>query len=633
MRRTVRHAVAISTATDGAEDGVLDGLFPQDTIAALQDGRRGELILAPPPLECPRALLDRLGAKSSALIERADAYASVVAPWFVFSPGVRVAACEVTCLSMPWQGFASGALVLQLRTSKGDVAFIRDDVTFDHRSGRVLHHRLPAIEKARLAAFGVPDGSAGDAALTIAEYAAFLIPGVGPIAAGVMNVFHNWIRAKPRKGLPNEAVVEEIGALLKKLLVQEDEAGVIGSYVNYQSAMRNANDDDPKSVEFFADVVRSALDLNGALKRAFDDLTYVPAIANAGVRAWSFAASYQVLALRHGMELDARASGEPIHASDYWRRLHLVYRQVLSHLGAVVWDEQRGLCERLARIGEVTEFTHTQSFCVEGPGGRGQCKDETYLDGFGFTDDGRRVCLKVPAKHKDNEDLRRAALSERAAYVASKRDEFLRAFYQESDQAVAGIRGTSLSLLRSWHDSFEDTVLSAVKGWRPPQAPPALSAWPHGPTTLAIEAMDGVQARPWRDFLPLDAGEIASEMVSRDAPVFCHIGPGKGRLLIDPPRRAGKTYALRVRYRTEDELRWFRVQWEGVPVSDADAFARVAAPCSMHAARDHVWQTRTVTLPVQAPDGDARLVIEGCNASAPEVVSVEWFELEHLPVS
>jgi len=639
MGHTARYAVAITGTGKETVEKALGHLFPFETADALIDGRRGTVVLEAPPLFCSKEVLAQLGDKAADLFERAEAYRAFAAPWFVYDDNVSVHEIEVTALAAEWMDFPAGSLALRMRTDRGEVVFLRDDVTIGHQSGNVFHHR-PRLEPIVLVAVTVEEGSTGDAALTIAEYASFMIPEAGPIVAGLINVFHNWLKPPRKAGLANEQVVAEIGEMMKKLQVASDQAAVMGLYTNYISAMDNANDDEPETITAFAKVADETLAMNGSLVKANDDLTFNTSLFYVGVRAWSFTASFYLLALRHGMELDAQAKGLSIHKSDYWRRLRLAYHEQLTYLGNVIQVEKNGLRDRLAKIGTVREYKHTPH-CELSPLGRPIPCPSSVLDGYGFEDDGKQAGMRTAHKSSHENELRAELEVERNGYVEKKRKEWLADFYKESDAVVIQIQETNAALLGSWYDSFENTILSAVKGWNPVKDPdyPVLKAWPYGPNKadpegpdkMVIETIGGALWQPWEKFLDANSGEISSGYMKKENPVFRNVG-NEGRLLLTVPHEKSKTYALRIRVAVYEPVRSFRIRWEEHVTVKDDARSHVVVPSTQHKdGKERTWVSRSVTVPIEGTGTSSRLVIEGIDGWTPDFATLEWFELEHFP--
>lgn len=635
MSHPHRYAVALDGAASLDVGAAVDAMFTPGTATALLDGCRGYLCFGAPSLADAESGIKALGEEGAELALKAEAYAEFATSWFGLAEGTTLLKTEVSVLAEAWNGFPEGSVALRLETNRGAVTFVRNDVTIGLRTGNVFHHRNRARAESEVTALYVEDGSAGDAALTLAEYASFLIPGVGPIGAGLINILHTWLRPPHKPAMPGEEIVREIGLLMKKLMVIEDQAAVEGAYLDYSSAMANAKESDKESVANFRTSAFKALDQNGTMVRAFNSLTLDSALAQTGIRAWCFAASFMLLALRHATTLSSQHRNIPVASTDYWRRLRLAYHEILTHIGNVMCAEQKGLKERLAKIGPVERWTH-QDFAVMP---RGILIPRTVFDGYGFTDDGKRAGLKAPDRDTSDENqLHSQAVADRDAYYESKHKEFLRTLYGETDDVVRQIQSSNESLVHAWHYSLEDTVLAAVKGWNPGDEYPVLAAWPNG--SLNVEGTSGVRQDAWQSFLDSNSGEMGAKELhlKPDTPVFRFIGsgepgPGGGALKLKVPSEKGKIYALRVRYTTTEYLRTFRVHWASDTSPGNDAAHRVLAPNARHQdAKQRWWISRSITLPVEAHhDGDT-LVLDGFDGWAPDIVSLEWFELEGFPL-
>jgi hypothetical protein len=631
MITACRYAVAIShaNATDVDPVAVLPTLFKAEAASALVDGRRGQLMVGRPPLHDSSFALERLGSQAAELRVRASAYVEAMAPWSAFSgESGRHVDYEVTTLSEPWHEFPGGSLVLKMTTGPWVVAYIRSDVIVGHNTGNIFHaHARAASSTVHVTT--IDDGSADDEALTLAEYASFAIPCVGNIVAGVINVLHNRWRT-PRRDISNKEVVDEIGEILKKLLIEELEAQVMGQYKDYASAFNNAKDDKTETIADFAATIDVTLDRTAHVIDAYNQLSFDAALLGTGVRAWAFTASFVLLAYRHAVAVTSQQKSSPIYDSAYWRRLGLTYAQVIGHLGSVMREEEAGRARRLKMIGPVYSLHHSNQSEL-GPGGKPVGGGGKVFDGCGFDDgDQKPVRFVQPSTSAGEDKVRAEVEAQRANYVADKNREYLEKFYGEKIDAIEKLRVANRSLLAAW---YENSILSSVKDWNPVTDDdyPKLGVWPPcaSEPALIIETLGQARVDQWKNSLPPDAGEIREEYLTKDAPVWRWIGNG-GSLVLKVPHKTGVTYALRIRYQTDDDFRVFCLRWAGI---DSKEKTLVVAPYSRHRPSEvrPEWATRTLTIPVKSSDDERSLVISGDDAWAPDIVSLEWFELENYP--
>jgi hypothetical protein len=100
-----------------------------------------------------------------------------------------------------------------------------------------------------------------------------------------------------------------------------------------------------------------------------------------------------------------------------------------------------------------------------------------------------------------------------------------------------------------------------------------------------------------------------------------------------------KHYALRLRCVPREGRRLLRVYWAAKDAGPDSSRARTQmVSVSRHADKNnHLWLSRTITIAMQgpalvAPGGThADLVLDAPRGWAPDVLSVEWFDLRQFP--
>ena len=592
-----------------------------------------------PLLETSQLHVNFLPEVAAELAELADSYLGLMRETFQVHVLADVKDEVVSILAQPWGEFPAGSVAYRMRTNLGVLIYLRNDVIVSPSSGKVFHLR-PAVHLP-LKQAAIEDGSFFDSALTIAEYASFMIPGPGAIVAGVISVFHSWLRKRaPSSEMPNERVVEEVAALLRQGQVQTYQGLLTGAYKNYRSAFANANDLRPKSVENFAMVVQDTIGQNAPLSLLTDILVHDGQLLNDGIVAWSFAASFRLLALRHALVLEAHRLGSASAESDTHRRLALAYEEYVAHAIRIATTEMNGLAERLSRISDVRPLMIHRVRPVKDTDGIPYMSHEGYC----FLDGDKQVGQRNFSKKKKNSEVEAECRQDLAAYVGKARAEYLKAFYAASSESDAlKTRAMVLDVMSSWQESHEDFILSHAAGWHPPQDYPAISTWQAGSTAppLEIKGEGTAKCGTWNE--PASA-ESMTGFFGPSASCWFSIGvEGKLHLKVPLTRKPNdenyKHYALRLRCVPREGRRLLRVYWAGKDEGPDSSRARAQmVSASRHVDKnDHVWLSRTITIVMQGPElvasgaTHADLVLDAPQGWAPDVLSVEWFDLHQFP--
>ncbi|MBT8161539.1 MULTISPECIES: hypothetical protein [Arthrobacter] len=599
------------------------------------------------------------------LRERAADYADLVSSLFD-GPALLVGQLprlipgkdQVTVLAESWHGFPAGSLAFAATTDAGEAwCFVRRDVVIDPATGEVRHLSVwPKVQP--ITGFRALSGGPMDAVFTLGEYASFLIPGWGPLVAGVVHVIRDNIhgggegKKPPPPPLPAaDAILIAARAYISER-VEEYETMIRELYAEYLIKSAQAKDDgDIARMSQFRGTVNAILTSSSFTKLAvLGDSTF----RRRGAFAWAFANQFQLLLFRQGIVLDGWAyqhlpadnSGvvlKNLSDSPSWPELPNRLLGFLSSLRDLA-DTLRADAEELAShvISKIQEHGYWgQSYSRDGF----QSPPEWHVEYYYYTDSarpGEELGKEIPSKKNSNAKGNAEAAC--ARYAAELPGKLYGDKYGVGLDQVAQLASTVAKTAWSALENLELFIVPCAKDWDSGDVLRALGVWPG--EDLKPTLYGGAQVRRWGDFQPLDAAEITPGFLNADSSAVCNVRRGQGlelRLPEDvipvgePAGTAPKpAFAVQVRCLVPEEAsgprdvrgRELAVGWADLMASSDEGTRRsgsrvVWLPPTKHTASGKVWLSRTVTIPLPAYGGSPVIRIEGHGDHwAPDIVSV-----------
>jgi hypothetical protein len=207
------------------------------------------------------------------------------------------------------------------------------------------------------------DAELVDDALTLLEYASFMIPDVGALVAGVISIIHSAVRGAPRPS-DGQAVADMIREATAEHFSEELAVFLREEHDDYFDALHHLEDRGTRgdnAEDLFRSRVRAMVAPGSSFMRAVASLT-AQDMQRRDFLAWQWAMSFELLVLQQALLLDAETS-EP-KASAYlpmvMTRLHKSALHATRVLGAL--DSE--IRERKARFSELREVTTSFPFPV-----------------------------------------------------------------------------------------------------------------------------------------------------------------------------------------------------------------------------------------------------------------------------
>lgn len=238
------------------------------------------------------------------------------------------------------------------------------------------------------------DADLVDDALTLIEYASFMIPDVGALVAGVISVIHSAVRGAPRPSdgqavanMIREATAEHFSKELAVFLREEHD--------DYFDALHHLNDRGTRgenAEDVFRSRVRAMVAPGSSFMRAVASLT-AQDMQRRDFLAWQWAMSFELLVLQQALLLDAETS-EP-KASAYLPMVMTRLHKGALHATRVLDALDGEIRERKARFSELREFTSSFPFPM------------THYE---FYDGQELIELNMAVGRKDAERQRREAM-------------------------------------------------------------------------------------------------------------------------------------------------------------------------------------------------------------------------------
>lgn len=207
------------------------------------------------------------------------------------------------------------------------------------------------------------DAELVDDALTLLEYASFMIPDVGALVAGVISVIHSAVRGAPRPS-DGQAVADMIREATAEHFSEELAVFLRDEHDDYFDALHHLEDrgthgdnaEDP-----FRSRVRAMVAPGSSFMRAVASLT-AQDMQRRDFLAWQWAMSFELLVLQQALLLDAETS-EP-KASAYLPMVMTRLHKSALHATRVLGALDREIRERKARFSELREITSSFPFPV-----------------------------------------------------------------------------------------------------------------------------------------------------------------------------------------------------------------------------------------------------------------------------
>lgn len=207
------------------------------------------------------------------------------------------------------------------------------------------------------------DAELVDDALTLLEYASFMIPDVGALVAGVISVIHSAVRGAPRPS-DGEAVADMIREAMAEHFSEELAVFLRDEHDDYFDALHHLDDRGTRgdnAEDLFRSRVRAMVAPGSSFMRAVASLT-ARDMQRRDFLAWQWAMSFELLVLQQALLLDAETS-EP-KASAYLPMVMTRLHKSALHATGVLDALDREILARKARFSELREVTTSFPFPV-----------------------------------------------------------------------------------------------------------------------------------------------------------------------------------------------------------------------------------------------------------------------------